>query len=414
MRGIGGAMTTVSVCHLCRRKGVTALLNLGMQPICNRFLDAPLGVLSGDEFLHPMVFGLCEACALVQIINPVPAEELVPLVDWITYNEPEAHLDRLAQIIRDLPGITSESTICGISFKDDSTLARLEGLGIKHTWRIEPERDLAIGESGAGVETIQGRLTPETASQIAQARGRSDVVVVRHILEHAHDPRRFTKAIKELVNPGGYIVFEVPDCAKSLQNCDYSCPWEEHILYFTPQTFKRGLALSEMPLVSYASYPYELEDSLVAIVRPRRAPQSVKPVEPVSGEERARANNYAHALHQHQEKLQTYLSAFRRNQGKVALLGAGHLACTFINLLELKAHIEFMVDDNPHKRGLYMPGSGLPIVGSEALVAEGIKLCLLSVHPQIENRVIENNQGFAAHGGVFASIFPASKMALKI
>lgn len=287
--------SATTACHLCRNEGVTELLDLGAQPICNRFLVAP----SDNEFLHPMVIGLCEACGLVQIINPVPAEELMPRVDWITYNEPEARLDRLAQTLRDLPGITSDTTICGISFKDDSTLARLEGLGIKRTWRMEPERDLAIGETGAGVETIQGRLTPEATGQISQTHGRADVVVVRHILEHAHDTRQYTKAIKQLVNPKGYIVFEVPDCTKALENCDYSCPWEEHILYFTPETLKRALALSEMPLVSYGSYPYELKDSLVAIVRLSRDSQPVQPVDPVLGEERAGATHYAQVLHQH-------------------------------------------------------------------------------------------------------------------
>jgi hypothetical protein len=79
----------------------------------------------------------------------------------------------------------------------------------------------------------------------------------------------------------------------------------------------------------------------------------------------------------------------------------------------LKEHIEFIVDDNPQKRGLFLPGSGLPIVGSDALISEDIKLCLLSVHPQAEDRVIENNQGFTEHGGAFASMFPRSKLALS-
>lgn len=108
------------------------------------------------------------------------------------------------------------------------------------------------------------------------------------------------------------------------------------------------------------------------------------------------------------------MSEFRRNQGKVALLGAGHLACTFINLLELKDHIEFAVDDNPNKRGLFMPGSRLPILGSEALLDEDIKLCLLTVSPQAESRVIANNESYVKRGGSFSSISPASKMATRV
>ena len=401
---------TTYECHLCRNNTVTELLDLGMQPICNRFPVAP----SDDEFLHPMRLGQCGDCGAIQLINPVPADELMPRVDWITYNEPEGHLDDLAEIIRNLPGITSESTVCGISFKDDSTLARLEKLRIGQTWRVEPETDLDIDEVGAGVETIQERLTPEIALSIAQTHGQTDVVVVRHILEHAHDTQRFTNAVNKLVKPDGYIVFEVPDCTKALKNRDYSCPWEEHVLYFTPETFKRGLSLRGMELVRYASYPYELEDSLVAIVRPIPDPQSAQPSDPVSDDERQQATYYAQALEQQRERLGKYLSKFRRDQGKVALLGAGHIACTFINLLDLQDHFEFVADDNPNKRGLFMPGSRLPILGSEALLDEDIKLCLLTVAPPVESRVVANNESFVQRGGEFSSIFPASKMALKV
>jgi len=382
---------------------------LGPQPICNRFLASP----SEDEFLHGMVMGFCKDCGLVQLIDPVPAKELMPRVDWISYNEPEAHLDDLAQKIRELPGITADSTICGVSFKDDSLLGRMEGMGIGQTWRIDPAKDLGITEAGVGVETVQERLTPETARKLAQERGLADVVIVRHILEHAHDSSRFVQAVKTLVKPTGYIVFEVPDCTKSLDTNDYSCPWEEHVLYFTPETLKRGLALREMPLVSYTSYPYSLENSLVAIVRPHSDSQSVGPIEPILAVEQERVSNYAGALDGSRMRFQGYLSDYRRSQGKVALLGAGHLACTFINLLELKDYFEFIVDDNPDKRGHYLPGSGLPIIGSDSLVSENIKLCLLSVHPTAEDRVVENNRSFTENGGAFASMFPSSKLALK-
>ena len=76
--------------------------------------------------------------------------------------------------------------------------------------------------------------------------------------------------------------------------------------------------------------------------------------------------------------------------------------------------IEFIIDDNPHKRGLYMPGSHLPIVASSALLEHDITLCLLSLNPIGEENVIAKNAAFAEHGGTFASIFPASVRALKV
>ena len=81
---------------------------------------------------------------------------------------------------------------------------------------------------------------------------------------------------------------------------------------------------------------------------------------------------------------------------------------------EVEDAIDCVIDDNPHKRGLFMPGSRLPIVGSSALLERGIRLCLLSLNPIGEQKVIEKNAAFVAAGGAFASIFPASERALPV
>lgn len=381
-----------------------------MQPICNRFLADP----AEEEYTHPMVIGQCHVCGLIQMINPVPASELLPPYDWITYNEPEKHLDHMVDMIRNLSGITEDSTICGISFKDDSTLARFNKLGFKHTWRIEPKSDLGIADIGAGVESIQDRLTPEAANQIVQRCGKSDIVIVRHILEHAHDILSFMVALKQLVTHNGYIVFEVPDCTRALENCDYTTLWEEHVLYFTPDTFRHGLGLSGFSLVRSESYPYPFENSLVGIVQPRENVTDVFPPESILANERRRAQTYSKELTRHRAKLKKYCSEYQDSQGKIALFGAGHLACTFVNLLDLQDYIEFIVDDNPNKQQLFMPGSRLPIYGSSWLVVDNIKLCLLSLNPRSEEKVIQKNKTFIENGGRFFSIFPASKHALQI
>lgn len=400
----------MNTCHLCETESVTELLDLGMQPICNRFLADP----EDEEYTHPMTIGQCNVCGLVQIINPVPACELLPWYEWITYNEPEGHLDDLSDIIRNLPGVTGESTVCGISFKDDSSLTRLEQQGFKHAWRIDPKDDLGISNPRAGVETIQDCLTAEVASRIVKRRGTPDIVIVRHILEHAHNALKFMEALRQLVDPEGYIVVEVPDCMRALQNCDYTSLWEEHVLYFTPETFKHCFTFGDLSLVRFECYPYPFENSLVAIVQAQDRVTPSFPAEDALENERRRAQVYSEGLAKYRAELKKFFSEQRQSQGKIALFGAGHLACTFVNLLGLQDYIEFIVDDDPHKQGLLMPGSRLPIHGSIALVEKNIKLCLLSLNPLSEEKVIQKNQDFLERGGTFFSIFPGSKHALQI
>jgi hypothetical protein len=59
-----------------------------------------------------------------------------------------------------------------------------------------------------------------------------------------------------------------------------------------------------------------------------------------------------------------------------------------------------------------MPGSRLPIRGPEAFVNDDIRLCLLSINPDIEERVMQRNQEFVARGGQFLSMYAASGRSL--
>ena len=378
----------------------------GRQPVSNHFLKAR----EEREETYPIVINQCENCGLIQINDPIPADQLRPPYDWITYNEPEAHLDRLVEIIKGLPGITPESTLCGISFKDDSTLTRFNKSGFTKTRRLRLQDDFNIEIKGAGVETIQACLTPARASKIAEKFGRFDVVIVRHILEHVHDTGEFIEALKILTAKEGYIIFEVPDCSRALETCDYTTIWEEHTLYFTPATFQNSLNLAGLMLKRFECYPYPFENSLVGIVQTNQETKSLPVSQEVLNQEFNRARQFAAQLPKKAKALQKFFQEYR-SQGKIALFGAGHLACTFVSVLGLKNCIDFFIDDNPHKRGLLMPGCHLPIYESAALYRENVSLCLLSLNPLSEEKVLQAHKDWS---GTFFSIFPSSSIALRL
>lgn len=399
----------MTTCQICESSRVAMLLDFGKQPICNRFVSSP----DEPEHEYPIAIGQCQDCGLVQLATPpVPGKELRPRVEWITYREPEAHLDRLADAISRLPGLTNRSVIAGVSFKDDSLLERLRAWGFSQIWRMDTEQDLGISGKGAGVETIQDRLEVLRCDEIWRRHGRADILIARHILEHAHDVQTFTVALHTLLNPGGYLVLEVPDCTPALETCDYTTIWEEHTLYLTPETFTRYCRLSRLEIVAFHVFPYTMENSLIAVGRFREEPSLDGPSERTLQQELARARSFTDQFAARRERIKQVLVEFRKTRGKIALFGAGHLSCAFINLLQLKPWIDFVVDDHPNKQGLLMPGSRLPIRSSAALLTEEVRLCLLGMGPESEEKVIQRNARFLERGGRFASILTASRRPL--
>jgi hypothetical protein len=385
----------------------TILFNAGLQPVSNRYLQSRID----EEVMYPFVIGQDEETGVVSLLTPFPSKELVPKFDWISYNEPESHLDQTVDFLCRLEGITEKSVVGGITFKDDSTLVRFAGRGFK-TWKLDIQNDLDIVEKGVGVESIQRAFKTPKCQKIVEKYGTADILIVRHILEHVYDLAEFTSALKLLSSDNGYIVFELPDCTRSLELFDYTMLWEEHLYYFTPFTLEIILNICGFELVRFENYDYPFENSMVAVTRVSEQ-QTVKIAEETLHIEILRGEQYGKKFEEYRTKFRKSFIKYRQNNGKIALLGAGHLACMFIWLFQLQDYIECVIDDNPLKQGLFMPGSRLPILHSNSLLEQNISLCLLGLNPMNEEKVIANNQVFTSKGGNFLSIFSASPHAIQ-
>ncbi|MDP1871807.1 MAG: methyltransferase domain-containing protein [Gallionella sp.] len=386
------------------------LIDFGLQPVSNRFLHPDSTDVVPDFSLQLRIDA---DTGLIHLGTPFPVEALKPRYDWLTCFEPEDHLDDLARQLVALPEISPDSVFGAYSFKDDSMLRRLERLGYANTWRIDPAEDLAVTDPCANVETYQRELTTARALAIAARRGRCDVMIVRHVAEHAHDLPAFIDAIRVMVKPRGYIVWEVPDCERVLTMGDCTTVWEEHQYYFTRYTFRRVLIDAGFTVVDYASVPYVLENSLVAIVQEGMEPaHSDDPLAVAAEMERAR--HFVQKIQTRSIAVHHKLEHWRRTRGEIALFGAGHLSCAFLSLMQASSLMCCVIDDNPNKKGLQMPVGGLHIAGSEVLNSGRIGVCLLGLNPLNQAGVIAKHQKFVDQGGIFASIFPGSALDLEL
>ena len=92
---------------------------------------------------------------------------------------------------------------------------------------------------------------------------------------------------------------------------------------------------------------------------------------------------------------------------------AGHLAVKYVNFYDLAPMLIGVIDDNPNKLGRFMPGSGLPIIGSASLDSGEVDLCLLTLNPESEKKVRNTRKQYLENGGRFYSIFSASDSSLE-
>jgi hypothetical protein len=191
------------------------------------------------------------------------------------------------------------------------------------------------------------------------------LVCARHVLEHIPDPRSLLIAMRRsLDGPEAVVYVEVPDGGFLV---DQVALWDviyEHCHHFTAPALLRlmgavGLDVTEMDTSFGGQFLWVDAGPLEPVDRPaaRAAVDAIV--------------DAAHAFGQRSAQLLEAAADLvddRASAGPVVLWGAGSKGVTFLNLVEGADRIDRAVDINPHKRGLYVPGSGHPVVAPSDLV----------------------------------------------
>ena len=396
-------MQSAICCTVCHSENLQTVLDFGQQPPANRFVN--FSVASSSDETYRLALGLCNDCSIIQLTERMPVEAIRPRFDWLLYNEPEGHLDDVVTNLMALPGIGQDSLLLGTTYKDESTLARLERLGVSSTACIQ-EQDLGDLTYSFGLETIQNALQDdETLNTLKKKYGEVDMMIVRHIIEHASSAKNLLSNMSKMLKSGGYMVLEMPDSEHIFQAGNHGFIWEEHISYFTENAIFKiaNSAGAEVVWIKRYSYPYE--DSLIAVLRFDQNQVTLT----VSKDEIQKVTilleGFAKGLETQRSYWRKTLEEYKAKDMPVAVFGAGHLAVKFINFLQLEDLVDCVIDDHPKKNELVMPGSHLPIVPSSELHERGIKICISTLSPESEVKVKNKLSDYFSLGGIF---IPAS------
>lgn len=196
----------------------------------------------------------------------------------------------------------------------------------------------------------------------------ADVVVCRHVIEHVPKPLEILRSIRTALasTPKARVFFETPCVEWILRNRVIWDFFYEHCSLFTAQSlrlaFQRtGFAVERIEYTFGEQYLW-LEAHVA----------DVNETLPTANETLGLAIAYTVDEQRIQDAWLVRLHEIRQN-GKVALWGAGAKGATFANLADPQGTLlDCVVDLNPNKQGCFIPGSGHPIVSPFDLPTRGV------------------------------------------
>ncbi len=197
----------------------------------------------------------------------------------------------------------------------------------------------------------------------------ADAVVCRHTLEHISPVREFMEMVRRSIGDrtDTIVLFELPDVQRVLDEVAFWDVYYEHCSYFSLGSLARLFRRTGFEVL-HLELDYD-DQYLVIEARPSTVPAAGEPL-PLEDDMAALSAGAAHYRQGYIDTLERWgaeLAREREAGGRPVIWGAGSKGVSFLTNLG-GGSIDYAVDINPTKHGMYMAGTGQQIVGPEFLV----------------------------------------------
>jgi hypothetical protein len=345
-----------------------------MSPLCESYV--PAEKLDHPEIFYPLHVLLCGECLLVQLPAYVPGEEIFSDYAYFSsYSDSwVAHAKRYADgMIAEL-GLTGDSLVTEVASNDGYLLQHFHAAGIK-VLGVEPARNVAEAAIAKGIRTEVRFLGPGTGKEIASECGQADLVVANNVFAHVPDIRGFAAGLRALVKDSGLVTLEFPHLLRLIERRQYDTIYHEHYSYLTLLTASRALATGGLAVIDVEELATH-GGSLRVHARPVAAAgessarvKAVLDLETAAGLDTVAGHaGFATDVLKIKTDLLSFLIGAIAAGKTVAGYGAPGKGNTLLNHCGIRADLlPYTVDRSPHKQGMFLPGTHIPVYSPERI-----------------------------------------------
>ena len=206
----------------------------------------------------------------------------------------------------------------------------------------------------------------------------------RHVLNQLADPRQFLLDLRQVLGKqtDTVLYFELPNGEQVFQG---SATWNvfyERASYFNTErlvqlfldcgfdVLRAGPCYADGQYLSIEAKGRPVDETLAAAGATSRPNDFLPLPDGLTG--------YANHLHRQIARWQEELIALQKAGRRIIGWGSGGQGITFLNLLQTSDLIAYVVDINPDRHRLFIPGTGQQVVAPEALLKELPNLVLIT------------------------------------
>ena len=403
-------------CRFCGTELRHTFADLGTTPLCESYL--PPTALNEMEPFYPLHAFVCEKCFLVQLDDYVGPEHIFTEYAYFSSYADSwlQHARQYVSLMQDDRGITSDSFVMELASNDGYLLQYFVEDGIPCIG-IEPAANVAKVAIDKGVPTRIEFFNEETARSLAAEGLMADLVLGNNVLAQVPNLNSFVRGMKIVLKDDGFITMEFPHLMRLMDENQFDTIYHEHFGYFsllaTRNIFEaHGLRLFDVEELtthggSVRIYACHDHDERPASARLK----ALIDMELSRGFDRLETyQGFAEQVKETKRKLLDFLIETRRAGKTIVGYGAPGKGNTLLNYCGIGTDfIDYTVDRNPYKQGMFLPGSRIPIYEPDR-IRETQPDYVLILPWNFKDEIMEQMKDIRSWGGRFVVPIPETKV----
>jgi hypothetical protein len=409
-------LAQASLCRFCDTPLEKTFLDLGTQPPSNSYLRVP--DLSRMEAFYPLHAYVCSECHLVQLEQfQTPSEIFGDYAYFSSYSASWLnHAKTYCDTMTDRFGLGPNSQVIEVASNDGYLLRNLVERDIP-VLGIEPAANVAHVAESKGVQTRVDFFGRATAQSVVDDGHGADLLVGNNVLAHVPDLNDFVAGLSIALKPNGVLTMEFPHLLQLMKGNQFDTIYHEHFSYFSFLSVERifaahGIKLFDVEELSTHGGSLRIFGCHENSARPvEQRVSDLKTREGEAGLDGLPAyEGFAERVSAVKRGLLSFLIKAKDSGKSIAAFGAAAKGNTLLNYCGIGTDmIDYVADSSPHKQGLRLPGSHIPIVSPDT-IRETQPDFLLILPWNLTDEIIAANEFIRSWGGKFVVPIPVIKV----
>jgi len=402
---------------MCDSLHLSKAMSLTPTPPGNDFLSSD--ELGRRENIYPLDLYFCDDCYHIQlghVVNPKILYQKNYTYVSATSAHFVKHLSSYADEMIERFNLQDKSFVVDIGSNDGTCLSFFKSNGMK-VLGVDPAKEVTEIANKNGIETVDDFFSYEVAVSLKNKYGSADFITSHNACAHIDNLINVMRGVEYLLKKDGVFVLEVGYFVDVYSNTWFDTIYHEHVDFHTVSPFEKlfdrvGMEIIRVERISPQGGSIRVMAQKIGGNYKRD--NSVDSL--ISIEKKLELNKlqtfieFDQKINVVKSKLKKLLLKLKEEGKKIAGFGAPTKATTLMNHFEINEEIlDFIVDENPLKQGLYTPISHIPILPADQIYEKKPDYVLILAW-NFSDQIISSHKKYEDEGGKFIIPMPSPQI----